>query len=212
MTTEQALDLVRRILASFPTQRQRMSPDDVKGMGLAYVDGLLDLDYERTRMALVRVVRTSRFLPTVAEIRESAMDVEHGTRKTGGQAWGECIALIEKYGSHRWPGIDFPIDDALIAQTIRAFGWLNLCKTEGDAAKAADRARWIELYENLSKGERKETQIAQGLTPALPAASATPALAGTTTPIVDPVDPEEARKLFAELARNLGAEPDKEKS
>lgn len=69
--------------------------------------------------------------------------------------------MIRRYGSHRYPGIDFAVDDPLLHSTIRAFGWLDLCQSTNPHA---DRARFIELYDELAKGERKEAAIAPNAT------------------------------------------------
>jgi hypothetical protein len=161
MTETEALAVLKLLGAAYPTQRQRMTNDDVRGMAAAYMAGLLDLDRDRVRAAVDRLVKSSQWIPTIAEIRAAAVDVAHGTRAPGGEAWGRCLALIRRYGSHRWPAVDFEIDDPVLLATIRALGWLDLCASDN---AAADRARFIELYDQLAKGERKEAAIAPGAT------------------------------------------------
>ena len=139
------------------------------------------------------------------------MYVAHGARKNGGEAWGECVALVGKYGLPRYPGIDFEIPDPLVAQAIRAFGWRNLCTSENPYA---DRARFIELYDQLAESDRKDTQVSQGLVstaraPALPAAARASALPEAP---IDVVGPEEGSALLAELVRNLTAGDDEDES
>ncbi|MEO7736249.1 MAG: hypothetical protein ABIY55_35150, partial [Kofleriaceae bacterium] len=118
-------------------------------------------EFSRSRAAVERLVKSSKWIPTIAEIRESAVDVVHGACIPGGQAWGHCLAMIRRYGSHRYPGIDFAIDDPLLHATIRAFGWLDLCQSTNPHA---DRARFIALYDELAKSERKEAAIAPSAT------------------------------------------------
>jgi hypothetical protein len=154
-------EVLKLIGAAYPTQRQRMSNDDVRAMAAVYTAGLLDLDFGRVRAAVDRLVKSSKWIPTIAEIREAAVDVAHGTRVPGGEAWGKCLAMIRRYGSHRHPGADFPVDDPILLATISSFSWRDLC--HGDNA-AADRARFIELYDQLAKGERKEAAIAPNAT------------------------------------------------
>lgn len=161
MTEPEVRDVLKLIAAAYPTQRQRMSNDDVRAMAAVYTAGLLDLDYDRVNAAVNRLVKASKWIPTIAEIREAAVDVAHGARAPGGQAWGQCLALVRKYGLPRWPGIDFEVADPVLRATIRALGWADLCNSENPAA---DRARFIELYDQLAQGERKEAAIAPGAT------------------------------------------------
>jgi hypothetical protein len=161
MTVEQCVAILRLIGASYPTQRQRMTKDDARAMAAAYTAGLLDLDFERARDALNRLVKVSQWIPTIAELRAAAVDVAHGARQPGGEAWGRCLALIRRYGVHRWPGVDFEIDDPALLASIRALGWAELCNSEN---QHADRAQFVKLYDQLAAGERKEAAIAPGAT------------------------------------------------
>jgi hypothetical protein len=166
MTADETTAILRLLAAAYPTQRQRMSRDDARAMAAVYIAGLADLDADRVRAAVDRLVKSSRWIPTIAEIREAAVDVAHGTRAPGGEAWGRCLALIRRYGSHRWPGIDFEVGDPVLLATIRSLGWYDLCSSDNPHA---DRARFIELYDQLAQGERKEAAIAPGATsPSLP--------------------------------------------
>lgn len=180
MTELEVRDVLKLLAAAYPTQRQRMSNDDVRGMAAIYTAGLLDLDAARVRAAVDRLVKSSRFIPTIAELREAAVDVAHGARAPGGEAWGRCLGLIRRYGSHRWPGIDFEVADPALLATIRALGWAELC---GSDNAAADRARFIELYDQLAKSERKEAAIAPGATSrALPQRTTEPRAIGVLLP------------------------------
>jgi hypothetical protein len=161
VTAEETAHVLRLIGACYATQRQRMSQQDARAMAAAYTAGLADLEFSRVRAAVERLVKSSKWIPTIAEIREAAVDVAHGACIPGGQAWGRCLAMIRCYGSHRRPGIDFAVDDPLLQATIRAFGWLDLCQSTNPHA---DRARFIELYDELSKSERKEAAIAPSAT------------------------------------------------
>ncbi len=161
MTSAECREVLKLLGAAYPNQRQRMSDDDVRAMAAVYTAGLADLELSRVRAAVERLVKSSKWIPTIAEIREAAVDVTHGACIPGGQAWGQCLGLIRRYGSHRYPGIDFAVDDPLLHATIRAFGWLDLCQSIN---QPADRARFIELYDQLAKSERKEAAIAPNAT------------------------------------------------
>jgi hypothetical protein len=171
---DQASAIVKHLLASYPTQRQRMSADDVRGMVLAYSAGLLDLDADSTRRAVDALVKTSEWLPTVAKIRSRVVDVGNGrARKTGGEAWGEVLALISRYGVHRTPGVNFEISDPLVARAVKSFGWRNLCSSEGDSI-VADRARFIALFDQLATTSHDAQAVSIG--------AAAPALAAGDSP------------------------------
>jgi hypothetical protein len=93
----------------------------------------------------------------VSDIRRTVIELEKGPVRPGGEAWGDVLRAIGRYGSHRAPGIDFEFDDPEVARCVKALGWSNLCNSDADGQRA-DRARFIELYGVHAAQERRELQ------------------------------------------------------
>lgn len=169
MTQQQAQQVVAILGAAFASQLTRMGESDAKAWARVYAKGLEDLDFESTRSAVDRLVKTARFLPTIAEIRAAVVDVNHGSRRAGGAAWEDVRAAMSRYGAYRVPGQDFTFDDPIVAQAVKGLGWKDLCLSENSVA---DRARFIELYDQLARGERTDAAASPGaVSAALPPAS-----------------------------------------
>jgi hypothetical protein len=156
MTKGEAAKLVAVLLAAYPAAKSTASTSEV------YERMLADLDYPTANAAVERLLATSRFMPSIAEIREACMDLQHGERVAGGEAWGNVLRAIGRWGVYRTPGQDFQFQDPVAARCVAALGWQNLCNSEN---QHADRARFIELYDRLAVSERKEQNAG-----ALPAA------------------------------------------
>lgn len=135
MTKAEAYRVVAMIQGAWPR------PPLPDGTGEVYAMSLADLDFERTKAAVTRLVQTSRFLPTVAEIREAAAK-DRVSLPAPEEAWGVVRRAIGKHGSYRVPVFDC---DEIQAATD-AIGWKEICLAEGDAAQAANRSRWIDAY------------------------------------------------------------------
>lgn len=163
MTATESREVVRMILSGWPAQRQRMSAEDTQGMALFYAAGLEDIDVAAARAAIIRLARTSEWMPTVAAIRAAAITNELGARRAGAEAWGEVLAAMRTKGSHRYPGVDFWFDDAVTQRVVRALGWADLCASDNSVA---DRARFIEAYDQITKTERTEAQASPGVSTA----------------------------------------------
>lgn len=119
---------------------------------------LADLDFETARVAVEQVLATWRYasmLPSVAEIRDRVMALKHGEVSAGGEAWGLVQRAIASRGRNRTPGVDFELEPVAL-ETVRALGWVNLCSSE---TPAADRARFIELYDQLAARGRREVVV-----------------------------------------------------
>lgn len=156
MTQLEAKKIVAVLVASFASSRFTM---DTVGV---YERMLADLDYVVANAAVERLLATAKFLPTIAEIREACLTLSNGEKRPGGDAWGEVLAAIRKYGYVRVPGQDFEFSDTVVAKCVRALGWTELCSSEN---VHADRARFIELYD-AEASQSRTRQLADGL-PAL---------------------------------------------
>jgi hypothetical protein len=159
MTREEVREVFQLVLAGWPTQRQRLLDADLRAMTAMYTLGLIDLEYKLVQQALGRLVRTSEWMPTVAAIRDAVGVVAHGRKPTGAEAWGEVVAAMKRYGSHRTPGNEFTFNDPIVARVVRMFGWRDLCASDN---AHADRARFIDAYDRISMQERVEAQASPG--------------------------------------------------
>jgi hypothetical protein len=109
---------------------------------------LSDLDFAVAGSAIARIIRTSKFLPTIAEVFDVAADLTVGPTRSAVDAWGDVGTAIRRVGSYGVPRFA----DSIVAECVRVMGWRNLCL--GDSPEAANRARFCELYADLQRKQR----------------------------------------------------------
>ena len=104
---------------------------DVKeGTFETYVTYLADVPPEFIRAAVDELIKTSKWLPTVAEIREQAralwMNSKGLEEETAEKAWIALLQMIRKHGF-----IGRPMREAFTSaaayQAMRAVGWNTIC-------------------------------------------------------------------------------------
>jgi hypothetical protein len=186
MTDLEAKKLVATLLAAFPRDASFLAPEQVQATASAYRTMLVDLDAAAAGAAVRRLCATSDKLPTIAALRRAALEQARGAARAGGEAWGDARQAMSDYGRGRSPGVDFEFRDPLVARCVAAMGWQDLCAGEN---AVADRARFIELYDDLVDRERVE-----GVTATLPGASA-PRQLGGAAPVSEPL-----KRLFPSRA------------
>lgn len=153
MTKAEAAKLVGFLLGAFP------SASVTEKTSLVYEQLLADLDFSAAQLAVNRLARTKRFLPTIAEIREAALEIVHGPKRLGGEAWGDVLAEIRRVGAYDLPRFE----DPAVAEAVRLMGWRGLCLGDNETS---DRARFVELYEGLQDRARTDVQAGHALPPA----------------------------------------------
>lgn len=169
MTDDESTKIWACISAGYPAAMARMGDAQARASSAVYRRMLADLDYPTVNAAVEGLIATSKFLPTVAEIREAAASLTAGPVRAGGEAWGDVLMAVRRFGINRRP----EFADPLTAAAVHALGWRELCNSEN---QTADRARFIELYDQIAHRRRHE-YIAAGL----PAARQLRELRGPTT-------------------------------
>lgn len=158
MTEDEALMVVAVLSAAFP---------HAKGGGdtvVVYRDSLLDLEYENAERAVRSLILTEKeYMPSIAKIRERAIELRDGGRRTGVEAWGSVIRAMKAKGSHRTPGVDFVFNDPITSLVVQSLGWAELCAGDADNLMAS-RARFVQAYDQISVDDAKSRQ-AGGLLP-----------------------------------------------
>ena len=118
-----------------------------------YYQILSDLPAEELKIATMHCLAEAgrKFAPSVGEIRGAVGELRRYAANfpLSYEAWEEVLRQIINVGSYGTPEWSHPI----IEKTVRAIGWRNLCMSE---EQVADRARFIQCYEQFSARAMKE--------------------------------------------------------
>jgi hypothetical protein len=146
VTRVEVSKLVALLFAAFPSAR--INP----GTSAVYERMLADLDSSTAARAVDRLLSTSKFLPTIAEVRAACLELERGTQRPGGDAWGDVREAVHRFGIYRQPVFADPV----VARCVESLGWTEICNSEH---QASDRARFVELYDRLAGQAQREHQV-----------------------------------------------------
>lgn len=154
MTKTEVAQLVALAIANFPSYQDR----DLRITAQLWFGALSDLPYPVAEAAVLQVLSTSSFWPTVAQIRQAAETIDpHNSLPSPELAWEEVlrqIARVGYYGTPNW-------SNEAIGRAAYALygGWKQLCQSCGISSMPADRAHFNQIYTALTETERRETQL-----------------------------------------------------
>lgn len=200
MKRSEVAKLVGMLVAAYPHR------ETVGQTTRVYEENLIDLDAEPAGRAVQRLIRSSTFLPTIAEIRAAATEVSHGPRKTGAEAWQVVQRAIDKIGGYGKPRFQDPI----IQGIIERWGWPRMC---WEGHPESDRARFIEMYDAEARRDRLDEvsgvplpparstgfhELGEEAPPALPTAQAKRVIHVVTPKSLPPLREVEPRRMTAE--------------
>ena len=155
MTQKETAMLLGILRAAYPRFYLDISHDDLKISVDTWTVMLSDTTLEIATIALQRLIATSKFPPTIAEMRESISSVVNPSMANSGEAWGEVNKAIRKYGYYRQlEGMASLSEPTRLA--VERMGWRELCMSENHMA---DRAHFLRIYESLEKRTKENNQL-----------------------------------------------------
>lgn len=120
---------------------------------------LSDIPYNIAEVALQKWISTSKWAPTIADIREYSSGVSTGTELTWGEAWHEVTTAISKYG---YMNEDKAMQSLspLARKTAQTIGYQILCTSENIAV---ERANFRKCFETFAQREKEDAQLPTAL-------------------------------------------------
>jgi hypothetical protein len=145
MTESKIADVLALLVGSYP--RQALGAATLN----AYTVMLVDLDGDQAMRAVTELVATSKWFPSIAEIRERAAESTAGVPDFD-QAWDEVQARIQDTGYGPMPQWSSPA----LADSVRAIGWKTLCHDENQATV---RAQFRDMYAKRREREVRDENV-----------------------------------------------------
>ena len=152
MTKQEFAILADAIRTFYP--KENILPNK-EAMALWYRE-LHDLPFPVAEAALRKWVSTNKWSPSIAELRETAANVQNGDIPDWGEGWEQVCKAIRKYGYYE-PRKAMEMLDPLTRKCVERLGFVNLCMSENPTA---DRANFRQCYEILAKREQTRQQMA----------------------------------------------------
>lgn len=154
MTKQEFMKIVSAIQNYYP--RAVIFPTK-ESIALWYEE-LKDLTYEQLVTALRRHVATSKWSPTIAELREQCVEIEIPVNDWG-VAWEELQRAIHNWG---WTREKEAMESMskLTRETVKRLGYQTLCESQDGMA---DRANFRNIYEQVKSAYKDNQQVQESL-------------------------------------------------
>lgn len=117
---------------------------------------LQDIPAKVAEAALRKWVATNKWSPSIAELRETAAEVQNGEIPDWGEGWEQVLTAIRRFGSYREREALDSLDP-MTRTCVQRLGFRNICMSENISA---DRANFRMMYESLAEREQTRQQVA----------------------------------------------------
>lgn len=116
---------------------------------------LQDIDYKIANAAIQKYMLTSKFPPTIADIREQVASVVNGEKPLWSDGWEEVVRAIKNYGSYGQKEAMESMSD-ITRMAVRRMGYIDLCRSENPVA---DRANFRDIFNMIAERQVKANQL-----------------------------------------------------
>lgn len=155
MTRSEIKNLLGWAIANFPHMQGKEI--DMRPTAALWEKMLSDMPYELAEAALVKVLATAKYFPTVAEIREAAAQIAGPAVPSAAEAWGEVMTALRRYGLYQWDEAAKFFTPA-VRKMVERFGWWELCHAENIDVL---RGQFMKAWETHAKYEREQAMLPQ---------------------------------------------------
>lgn len=149
MTKKEIISLFSILIAAYPNFDKFKDDNQVENMVNMWAMLFADDDSKLVGLAVKKHISTSKWPPSIAEIREIMVDITHPDLIPPDQAWAAVSDLIVTEGEHNHMETHKTLPP-LIARTVDAIGWHNLyqmhCGSSRGNKDGMDRVAFMDLY------------------------------------------------------------------
>lgn len=146
--------LVKSMKAVFATPNFLPDGDSIKTWYML----LQDIPFEKLSVAVQKHIMTSKYPPTIAELRAAAISTERSVGNWS-SGWEQFQTAIRKFGYYRQEEA-FDVMDELTRTVVKRLGWKNLCMSENPIQ---DRANFRMIYEQEEKRVSESAALPKNL-------------------------------------------------
>lgn len=155
MTREEIVQVLAVLKANYSGALKDITRQEAEGKINLWITMFADTDKKIMNLAIQKIIATSKYFPTVAEVREAISEINTGYVMDGGEAWGEVIAAIRNYGQYR----EMQALESMSEMTrivVQRLGWHDLCISEDTEI---DRAHFLKVYQAEEKRQKQKNAL-----------------------------------------------------
>lgn len=134
---------IKNLIAWAAANNPHLQEKDLRPTASLWARMLSDLPYQVAEAALMKVLSTSKFFPSVSDIRAAALELSTPRPPSALEAWAEVTRAISRYGYYN-PEEALASMSPPVAKVVRLLGWREICISEEPGVL---RAQFRKAYE-----------------------------------------------------------------
>ena len=175
MTKKDAAQLVAIVVTAYPNYDKFRDADSVKATVSLWAMMFEDVDAPLVALAVKKHIATSKWPPSVAELREILLEIAHPDLIAPDQAWLAVSDLLYSVGEFNHGDLKQNLP-TLVARAVESIGWNNLWEMHrghwGGGKPGMDRVAFMQQYTPMYEREKARDMTPGELTTQIDAVAA----------------------------------------
>lgn len=205
MTREETIKVIGIITTAYPNFDKFRDEKHIRSMVAIWADMFSEDDAGLVALAVKEHISTSKWPPSIAEIREIMTRIAHPDIIPPDEAWEVVSKYLDVTGEYNYGDIYKALPRA-IAEAVDSIGYgqlysMHVAYARGHAAKAGlDRVAFMQAYEDKAERQRRKAMLPESLRHKIEAVSA--GLDDGTRSLIEGVNRqyEERKALYRQMA------------
>lgn len=119
---------------------------------------LMDIDYSVMETAVTTWAESSRYKPTIADLRKQASQITTGNIPDWGEGWEQVMKAVRRYGLYN-PEAAYEMMDDVTRRACKRVGFQEICMNENITAS---RAAFRDIYMDEAARQAKQNLLSPG--------------------------------------------------
>ena len=124
-----------------------------------WLEMLQDIPYPLAMTALKKWVATQKWSPSIAEIRETALEITNEKQPDWSDSWAVVHKAIGRYG-YTHPQEALESMDPVTREVVDRLGWESICQSEDEEVL---RGQFRRVHESVVSRRKEDAQIPAAL-------------------------------------------------
>jgi hypothetical protein len=120
-----------------------------------------DIPYNVANIVIQKLILTSEFPPTIADIRKQVANITNKEHLDSASAWGEVQKSVTSYGWNKYEEMKENVSNKTL-QVIGMIGWTNICMCELDQLNTL-RSQFMRMYDSVNERSKKDELLPDSL-------------------------------------------------
>ena len=158
MTKQETAQMLAILDATYPNFYKDKSEEEMNGVVAIWSEMFKDCDYELTMFAVKELINTSKYVPTIASIKEKMYDITHTNEESPSELWDKLLVAIRNgyYGAEE----EFKKLPDIVKEFVGSPRQLReIAEMDSDTIHSVVKGQFLRQIENLKQRVKEKEMM-----------------------------------------------------